>query len=164
MLERGESRRGEVARCAGPQLRGELLKQRDVVGVPKPWRCDQNGDPGEVERIFDLAESVGGIEADEDAAAPRRGVLRDQPLSRVRAPEGDTVPFLQAERKEAAGEQPHRCVERPVGVAGALVPAHQRLTLAVLGDGSVEKATDRFALQGLARRATQIRTVQTRAV
>ena len=116
--QRGQALEGELAGHARGHVRRELAQHRQVVRRLEARGADQRPDAREVQRVFELARAVGGVDGDEDRADPGGGELGEQPLGPVRRPDPDPLAADDAEPSQAVGQRVDP--RRELGVAPAL--------------------------------------------
>ena len=142
----GRDRLGlERTRARHRQLRHQRRQHLDVVRLAETACRHENADTGLIERVFELAQSVGRVDIDEDRANLRRRVLHDRPLRGVRAPDPDPVSSLDPKRQQRARRTVHLLQQVGVGVAEILMAGDQRVAIPEPGSGTVERRANRFA-------------------
>ncbi len=100
-----------------------------------------------VQRVLELVEAVGGIDAHHDRADARGRVLRQAPLVAVRRPDADAITGLDAERQQRRGQAVDFAPVLGVAPADVLVAHHQRRTLGKAFGGGDEGLADGLVQQ-----------------
>ena len=122
-------------------LRGDVAQHAEVVAVLVVPRHDQCAAADLVDRVFELASTIGRVDVDEDQADPRGRELRDEPLVPVGGPDAHPIAAPQAEREQAG--------RKLVGLAFHVVPRQAQAFR--VEDRSVARAMPRHRLVELLR-------------
>ena len=154
--QRREPRGVQRRRGRRAQLRRKLGQQLDVVSVAEAAGQDEDRDARLPQRVLELAQPIRGIDVDENRAGLRRGVLQDEPLRAVRAPDPDAVARLDAERQQSAGNALDFRSKSGVRIAERLVARNEGVGVRMGGSDPIEAHANRLAEQRLARRSTDI--------
>ena len=118
-----------------------------VVAGHERIHCHQHRGPRLVEHIFQFGGPVRGVDRDQDRADAGRRVLHQHPLRVVGAPDPDSVALGHAGGHQPAGHPIDLSSELGVAVAQTLLDRHQRIAVAVLGDGAGQVLGDRLLQQ-----------------
>lgn len=95
-----------------------------------------------VQGIFQLVQTIGGIDADHDGTDPRGGELSKAPLAGIRPPDPDPLPHFHPQGQQSAGEIVHSLLVLTITPAYSLVPDHEGIVVRKSRDGSVKGFTD----------------------
>jgi pimeloyl-ACP methyl ester carboxylesterase len=111
------------------KLGQQAQKHVDVVRLAEVAGRDEHADTRLRERVFQLAEPVGGVDVDEDGAGFRSRVLGDHPFRGIRAPDTHAIAALDTEAQQAACRPIDRLQKPAVRVMRLLVAGDQRVTI-----------------------------------
>jgi len=135
----------EITRRRIGELGGEFAQHSEVVAGFERCRGDQRNTASFVQRVFELSQTVGGVDVDEDQSGLSGGELSDHPLGVVRRPHADTVTASESEGQQAGGKGVDPILQLMVFPADMLVPDDQCIPLAKALDDLIEMDTDRIA-------------------
>ena len=95
--------------------------------------------------MLQLAQPVCRIDVDQNGASLGRGVLDDQPLDAVGAPDADPVTPLDAARQEGAGRPFRGRMHIRPGQTDALMDRDERVAFGKRRRNPIETMPDRFS-------------------
>ena len=103
--------------AATRQFRCQRSDHSDIVGRLEGGCCNQRLAPHFVQRIFQLRNTIGRVDADQNGPDPRRGKLSQQPFHAVGRPDADPIPGFDTDLQEASRQTVH--LMRKLGIAPA---------------------------------------------
>ncbi len=86
------------------QFGHQFLHHGEIIAGFKTVGADERFNAHFVQRIFQLAEPIGGIDVDLDDAHYRRGELCDDPFGAIGRPHSDAVTWPQPQRGQSQRE------------------------------------------------------------
>ena len=101
-----------------------------------------------VQRIFHLGRAVGRVDVDQHQAHLRGGQLHQHPFGVVVRPDAHAIARHQPQAQQRTGQAVGFGLQLGVGVAAALVHAHQRLAVGLAGHHVGKKGADGLLDQG----------------
>ena len=128
----------KLTRYAAGKLGRELLDHLDVVGGLECGLENQRAASDLLQGIFELVESVGGVDVDEYQARLGRGELRHYPLGAVRRPDPDPISRLEPQCDQPGGEPVDVGLQLAVAPAYALMRNDECVRVGVKFGNSIE--------------------------
>ena len=143
---------GSRAACRSPggdfaSSGSSVFSISDIVAGLERGRGDERGAADLVQREFEFAQPIGGIDGDQDQPGLGGGELRQRPFRPVGRPDADPRAALEAEREKARGQRVDPLGEFLPGPAHAVARRNQRLAIAPAPGGEIEAAPDGVAQQ-----------------
>jgi len=133
------------------QLRRHRLQHRQVVRRAQPLRRDHRAAARQLQRVFQLRQTVRRVDVDQHDPDARGGELRDEPLDAVRRPDAQPVTTPQAERPQPRRQPIDLDQELAPRPAHALLAEHDGLAVAEAGHRLAEQAGNGAHGQGWLR-------------
>ncbi len=148
--------RGQVTGSTLCKFRRKGAQHAEIITALERAGSDERRALDLVQRIFQLSQTVGRIDVDQDEPGLGRGELCDHPLEHVGRPDPDAVPGLEPERHQPRSESIHARTQFGIGETNLLMPRDDGQAFRPAGTGVIQKLTDRAVEQGLVARPTDI--------
>ena len=137
----------QFARRRCRKLRQQRVQHLHVVRGLERGRGDDRRAADFGQREFELAQTIGGIDGDENESCFGGGKLRQRPFRPVQRPHPDPRAALEAEREKARRQRIDAFGKLFPGPAHVMARRNQRLAIAPPRGGLIEAAPDGVAEQ-----------------
>jgi hypothetical protein len=151
-----QPRRLQLSGPGARQLGQQRVEHLHVIAGLERSRGDDRGAADFLQREFQLAEPIGGIDRYQDQAGFGGGELGQRPFRTVKRPDADPLAAFKAKCEKACGERVDALGEFRPGPSHGVAGRDQRLATAPAAYGVIEAATDGVAEQRRVRDAANI--------